>query len=203
MLEETPKVSSEDALDIVQRRIKGEYIASTIYSSLILLYTISRASSDETLGDSSNILLLHIRLLISSFPENMVRTLKVFVDRKTFLVRLEGEHEGNWWSITEHSRGSIYVLGFEKEEVGWLIEHLTKAIEMKSYLGFKRKYRGKFCVHLMEVCFNNHGRFIRISEFATNRKPTFLVIPEGEKGRGWENLKNALSSLPMVTLPRM
>ena len=63
----------------------------------------------------------------------MVRTLKVSVERKTFLVRLEGEHRGNWCSITEHSRGSIYVLGFEKEEVGWLIEHLMKAIEMKSH----------------------------------------------------------------------
>ena len=130
----------------------------------------------------------------------MVRMLKVSMER-TFLVRLEGEHEGNWCSITKHSRGSIYVLGSEKEEVGWLIEHLTKAIEMKSHLGFKKKYRGKFCVHLMEVCFNNHRRFIRISEFATNWKPTFLVIPEGKKGRGWENLKNVLSSMLVVPPP--
>ena len=50
----------------------------------------------------------------------------------------------------------------------------------------------------MEICFNNHRRFIRISEFATNRKPTFLVIPEGKKGRGWENPKSALSSLSVV-----
>ena len=120
------------------------------------------------------------------------------MDRKTFLVRLEGEHRGNWCSITEHSKGFVYVLGFEKEEVGWLIEHLTKAIEMKSHLRFNRKYRGKFSVHLMEVCFNNHERFIRISEFATIRKPTLLVIPESKKGRGWENLKSTLSSMPMV-----
>ena len=120
------------------------------------------------------------------------------MDRKTFLVRLEGEHRGNWCSITEHSRGFVYVLGFEKDEVGWLIEHLTKAIELKSYMGFSRKYRGKFCIHLMEVCFNNHKRFIRILEFATNRKSTFLVIPEGEEGRGWENLKSTLSSMLMV-----
>ncbi|RVW79570.1 hypothetical protein CK203_051703 [Vitis vinifera] len=51
----------------------------------------------------------------------MVRTLKVSVERKTFL-----------------------------DEVGWLIEQLTKAIEMKSYMGFNKKYRGKFSVHLME-----------------------------------------------------
>ena len=79
-----------------------------------------------------------------------------------------------------------------------MIEHLTKAIEMKSHLGFNRKYRGKFHVHLMEVGFNNHSRFIRILEFATSRKSTFLVILEGEKGRGWENLKNALSSMLVV-----
>ena len=128
----------------------------------------------------------------------MVRMLKVSMERKTFLVRLEGEHGGNWCSIIEHSRGSVFVLGFEKDEVGWMIEHLTKAIEMKSRLGFNRKYRGKFYAHLMEVGFNNHGRFIRISEFATNRKSTFLVILEGEKGRGWENLKSALSSMLVV-----
>ena len=125
-------------------------------------------------------------------------TLKVLVERKTFLVSREAEYGGNWCSIAKHSRGSVYVLGFEKVEVGWLIKQLTKAIELKSYLGFNKKYRGKFCVHLLEVSFNNHGRFIRISEFATNRKPTFLVIPEGKKGRGWENLKSAMASLSMV-----
>ena len=115
----------------------------------------------------------------------MVRTLKVFVERKTFLVRLEGEHRGNWCLITEHSRGSVFVLGFEKDAVGWMIEHLTKAIEMKSHLGFNRKFRGKCCVHLMEVGFNNHIRFIRISEFATNRLLfwLFLRARRAEDGR--------------------
>ncbi|WJZ95283.1 hypothetical protein VitviT2T_014063 [Vitis vinifera] len=46
----------------------------------------------------------------------MVRTLKVSVERKTFLVRFEGESGGKWCSLTEHSRGSISTLGFEKEE---------------------------------------------------------------------------------------
>ena len=32
----------------------------------------------------------------AAMRKNMVRTLKVFVERKTFLVRLEGEHRGNW-----------------------------------------------------------------------------------------------------------
>ena len=123
---------------------------------------------------------------------------KVSVKRKTFLVRFEGEAGGKWCLLIEHSRGSVLYKAIEKEEVGWLIEHLTKAIEMKNFMGFSRKFREKTRVHLMEVCFNNHGRFIRLSEFASNRKSTFLVIPEGENGRGWENLKFALSSMLVV-----
>ncbi|RVW70202.1 hypothetical protein CK203_051517 [Vitis vinifera] len=78
--------------------------------------------------------------------------MKVIVERKTFLVKLEGEQGGTWCSITEHSRGSDFVLGFEKEAVGWMIKHLTKAIEMEGHL-------------------------------------------EGEEGRGWENIRRALSSM--------
>ncbi|KAL6311763.1 hypothetical protein AAG906_022432 [Vitis piasezkii] len=128
----------------------------------------------------------------------MARTLKVSLEGKTFLVRFEGESGGKWCSLIEHCRGSFFALGFEKEEVGWLIEHLTKTIELKSSMGFNRKYRGKSRVHLMEVSFNNHGRFIRLSKFASNRKSTFLVILEGEKGRGWEQIKNVMSSMLVV-----
>ena len=65
-----------------------------------------------------------------------------------------------------------------------MIEHLTKAIELKSYMGFNKKYGGKSNVHLMEVCFNNYGRFIRLSEFTSNRKSTFLVIFREGQGIG-------------------
>ena len=92
----------------------------------------------------------------------MGRTLKVSVERKTFWVSFEGEIGGRWCSITEHSKGSVFVLGFEKEEVSWLIEQLTKAIEMKIIMGFNRKFRGKNRVHLLEVGFNVHGKYISI-----------------------------------------
>ncbi|RVW43463.1 hypothetical protein CK203_095328 [Vitis vinifera] len=53
----------------------------------------------------------------------------------------------------------------------------------------QQKVHGKMLCPLDGVGFNNHGRFIRISEFATNRKSSFLIIPEDEKGRGWRILK--------------
>ncbi|RVX07516.1 hypothetical protein CK203_025219 [Vitis vinifera] len=80
----------------------------------------------------------------------------------------------------------------------WLIEQLTKAIKMKIFMGFNRKFRGKTRVHLLEVSFNVHGRFIRLSKFTSNRKSTFLVIPEGDNGRGWELLKSVLYSMLVV-----
>ena len=73
-----------------------------------------------------------------------------------------------------------------------------KAIVLKSFIGFNRKYRGNSGVHLMEVSFNNNGRFISLLEFAPKRKSTFLIILEGEKGKGWEQLKNAISSMLVV-----
>ncbi|RVW96283.1 hypothetical protein CK203_020791 [Vitis vinifera] len=46
----------------------------------------------------------------------MGRILKVSVERKTFWVSFEGGIGGRWCSITEHSKGSAFILGFEKEE---------------------------------------------------------------------------------------
>ncbi|RVX19781.1 hypothetical protein CK203_005357 [Vitis vinifera] len=45
----------------------------------------------------------------------MPRTLKVSVERKTFLVRFEGEAGGKWCSLTEHSRGSVFALENSEE----------------------------------------------------------------------------------------
>ena len=65
------------------------------------------------------------------------------MERKTFLVRLEGEHGGNWCSISEHSRGSVFVLGFEKDEVGWMIEHFYESHRNEESLGVQQKVQRK------------------------------------------------------------
>lgn len=66
-------------------------------------------------------------------------------------------------------------------------------------MGFNKKYRGRTKVHLMKVKFNNTKERLK---FTSNRKSTFLVIPEGLKGNGWEKLKLEISSL-LVALPKM
>ncbi|RVW96789.1 Myosin-8 [Vitis vinifera] len=68
-----------------------------------------------------------------------------------------------------------------KGGVGLVTEHLKKAVELEDTRGFTRKFRGENKIHLMEICFNNRGRFMKITEIATRRKPLLLVIPEGVK----------------------
>ena len=117
------------------------------------------------------------------------------VERKAFQVKFEGFNGGTWISITERSRGFVVSLGFGKEELDWLLEHLKKVVELEASKGFIRKMRGKTRTHLMEICFNGKGRFMKITEIVAKRKPLVLVVPEGVKGYGWETLRKAISSV--------
>ena len=120
---------------------------------------------------------------------------KFEVEKKSFQVKFEGSNGGTWVSITERSRGFVVLVGFGKEELDWLMKLLKKAVELEASRGFIRKIKGKTKTHLMEICFNNRRRFMKITEIATKRKPLLLVIPEGVKGNGWEDLRKAILSV--------
>ena len=117
------------------------------------------------------------------------------VERKTFQIKFEGSNGGTWISITKRSRGFVVSIGFGEEELDWLLEHLKKAVELEASRGFIRKIKGKTRTHLMEICFNRRGRFMKIIEIVTKRKPLVLVVPEGVKGNGWEAPRKAISSM--------
>ncbi|KAJ9683164.1 hypothetical protein PVL29_018949 [Vitis rotundifolia] len=120
---------------------------------------------------------------------------RIIVEKKSFQVEFEGLNGGTWVSVTERSRGFVVSIGFDMEELDWLMEHVKKAVEMEASRGFVRKIRGKTKTLLMEICFNNRGRFMKITEFVTKRRPLFLVVPEGVKGKGWEDLRKAILSV--------
>ena len=76
-----------------------------------------------------------------------------------------------------------------------MTEHLKKAVELEASRGFIQKIRGKTMTHLMEICFNSRGRFMKMIEIVTKRKPLILVVLEGVKGNGWEALRKVISSV--------
>ncbi|RVW86688.1 hypothetical protein CK203_039834 [Vitis vinifera] len=55
--------------------------------------------------------------------------------------------------------------------------------------GYIRKMRGKTRTHMMEICFNSRGCYMKITEYSAKRKPLVLVVPRGVNGCGWENLR--------------
>ena len=117
------------------------------------------------------------------------------MEKKAFQVKFEGSNGGTWISITKRSRGFVVLIGFHKEELEWLSEHLKKVVELDASRGFIQKIRDKTMTHLMEICFNSRGRFMKITEFVTKRKPLVLVVPEGVNGNGWEDFRKAISSV--------
>ena len=61
---------------------------------------------------------------------------KFEVEKKYFQVKFEGSNGGTWVSVTERSRGFVVSVGFGKEELDWLTEHLKKAVELEASNGF-------------------------------------------------------------------
>ena len=127
--------------------------------------------------------------------KKMNRNQSFVVERKVFQEKSEYCNGGTWISVTERSRGFMVSLGFGEEETGWLLEQLEKAMDLEASRGFIRKMRGKTRTHLMEICFNSRGRYMKITEFVAKRKPLVLVVPEGVNGCGWENLRKVIVSV--------
>nr|CAN69188.1 hypothetical protein VITISV_042007 [Vitis vinifera] len=125
---------------------------------------------------------------------NMVQS--VVVERKIFQVKSEDYNGGKWLSITERSQGFVVSLDFGEEETGWLVEQLEKAVELEDSRGYIRKMRGKTRTHMMEICFNSRGCYMKITEYSAKRKPLVLVVPRGVNGCGWENLRKETQNKP-------
>lgn len=64
------------------------------------------------------------------------------VESKSFQVHFVGENRGSQLSLSEHSHGTSFPFGFEKEEIEWLLDNLKKVLNMNSPASFNSKYEG-------------------------------------------------------------
>ncbi|RVW28595.1 hypothetical protein CK203_094817 [Vitis vinifera] len=63
-------------------------------------------------------------------------SITAFLCHQILQVKFEGPNGGTWVSVTERSRGFVVSIGFGKEELDWLTEHLKKAVELEDSRGF-------------------------------------------------------------------
>ncbi|RVW78773.1 hypothetical protein CK203_050954 [Vitis vinifera] len=89
----------------------------------------------------------------------------------------------------------VTMMSFWRGGVGLVAGAFEENCGVGASRGFIRKMRGKTRTHLMRICFNSRGRFMKIIEIVAKRKPLVLVVPEGVKGNGWETLRKAISSV--------
>lgn len=66
-----------------------------------------------------------------------------WIERKAFRAKMVGEEGGIWLSVRESSNGGEFSLGFEREEVSWLMDILGKAVQLEEGMGFARRFRGR------------------------------------------------------------
>ena len=74
------------------------------------------------------ILLLHL----AKIRKMKSKVERIFVEKKNFQVEFEGLNGGTWVSVTERSRGFVVSIGFDMEELDWLMVHLKKAVEVEA-----------------------------------------------------------------------
>lgn len=57
----------------------------------------------------------------------------------------------------ERNWGASCIVGFEKEEIELLLDHLKKAMKMIRFMGFNCKFKGKSRVYVLEVKLSTKG----------------------------------------------
>nr|CAN67968.1 hypothetical protein VITISV_025091 [Vitis vinifera] len=125
--------------------------------------------------------------------DNQEMTLKVSVERKTFWVSFEGEVEGRWCSLIEHSQGSVFVLGFETEKVldgGWDFT-VSIAVAGKEY-GMQVRKMGESTRHLVEAHTRTVGKKREEEDRSTVGKGSSVgVVGKTMEWRGGQKAENA------------
>lgn len=86
-------------------------------------------------------------------------------------------------------------MGFEKEELEWLLVHLKKVMELPRFMGFNSKFRGKTRMHLLEEKLSTKGKFQRILQFVIRQKVIVILIPKGLNSSGWGKMLETIVSL--------
>ncbi|KAF5466327.1 hypothetical protein F2P56_016265, partial [Juglans regia] len=112
---------------------------------------------------------------------------EVVVESKLFTLVKEGDSV----CITEKGWKRKQELVIEKSTTQWLVKSL-EACSSGTKQDFYSTIREGGCCYLAQKCYNSRGYYLVVAEYKEGGRRSLILIPEGQEGRGWRRVKEAL-----------
>ncbi|PON38243.1 hypothetical protein PanWU01x14_313990 [Parasponia andersonii] len=111
---------------------------------------------------------------------------------KLFLITVA--NDGRSIKVLERNGGRDYEVSFELGGAAWLLDAVEVAIRDEGKGQFFRKFRGSSYLLLLEVKYNNGGKFLQLVKLQ-NGVESKVIVPSEVRGRGWQDFQDCLGSL--------
>jgi hypothetical protein len=102
------------------------------------------------------------------------QNLSSFVQRRNIGIR-----------FAERTRGVYQAMIPDKPSMVWLLNTVEELIRREKLREFYRTLGVGSIVYVVQKCADSHGRFLELSEYCVGEWRSFIIIPEGQEGRGW------------------
>ncbi|PON63519.1 hypothetical protein TorRG33x02_276000 [Trema orientale] len=102
-------------------------------------------------------------------------------------------NDGGSIKVLERNRGRDYEVSFELGGAAWL-DAVEVVIRDEGKGQFFKKFRGSSYLLLLEVKYNNRGKFMQLVKLQ-NGVESKVIVPGGERGRGWQDFRDCWGSL--------
>jgi hypothetical protein len=116
----------------------------------------------------------------------------VYVESKSFEVR---SNVRGGVRLEERSRGLSRSVIMAWPSIFWLLAAWDSLIPLEKTREKWRSFRFGSIVYVLVRRTNKFGNFLELSEYGENGRRSFVIIPEGEEGKGWIDCREQLSKL--------
>ncbi|KAG6721097.1 hypothetical protein I3842_03G095600 [Carya illinoinensis] len=115
---------------------------------------------------------------------------EVGIDSKLFTLVKEGAQ----LRIIERSWKRQQELLVKQNILQWVCKALESCLSREKD-EFYSSIREGSSSYLAQKCYNSRGRFLEVAEYKEGGGRRLIIFPEGDGGKGWKRLKEALGEL--------
>jgi hypothetical protein len=97
-----------------------------------------------------------------------------------------------WVRFRENCKEKMRSIFLERDEIAWLVRIFEELVIVDDSRVFWNQASLGFPRVIAQRCFNRHGSFLLVEEYAGSRKSGVVLVPEGRRGEGWDLFGSAL-----------